>query len=109
MKHIIFAASFLVPSILAAQSEANLASTAPVKRSIEGTLPVTSSATATAAVASKAATAPILDGKLDDAAWQDAQTIDKFLEYEPNKGADSRFKTDVRVVHDDKYLYVMAR
>ena len=35
--------------------------------------------------------------------------IDKFLEYEPKPGAESRFKTEVRVVHDDKHLYVLAR
>ena len=58
---------------------------------------------------SKAAVAPVLDGKLDDPAWQDAQSINSFLEYDPNQGAESRFKTDVRVVHDEKYLYVMAR
>ncbi|MEP6509522.1 MAG: DUF5916 domain-containing protein, partial [Gemmatimonadales bacterium] len=58
---------------------------------------------------SKAVVAPVLDGKLDDPAWQDAQSINSFLEYDPNQGADSRFKTDVRVVHDEKYLYVMAR
>jgi hypothetical protein len=54
-------------------------------------------------------TPPVLDGKLDDPAWQTAQAIDKFLEYEPNEGADPRFKTDFRVVHDDKNLYLMAR
>jgi hypothetical protein len=61
------------------------------------------------AIASKAAVAPVLDGKLDDPAWANAQSIDKFLEYDPNTGAETRFKTDVRVVHDDKYLYIMAR
>lgn len=58
---------------------------------------------------SKAKVTPVLDGKLDDPAWQNAQSINSFLEYDPNQGADSRFKTDVRIVHDDKYLYVMAR
>jgi hypothetical protein len=53
--------------------------------------------------------APVLDGKLDDAAWANAQSIDSFLEYEPNQGVETRFKTDVRVAHDDKYLYIMAR
>jgi len=30
-------------------------------------------------------------------------------EYEPKPGTESRFKTDFRVVHDDKHLYVLAR
>ncbi|MEO7368897.1 MAG: DUF5916 domain-containing protein [Gemmatimonadaceae bacterium] len=72
-------------------------------------LPSSSSATASSAMVSKATVAPVLDGKLDDPAWQDAQSINSFLEYDPNQGAESRFKTDVRVVHDEKYLYVMAR
>ena len=51
----------------------------------------------------------MLDGKTDDPAWKNAQVIDKFLEYDPKPGAETRFKTEVRVVHDDKYLYVLAR
>ena len=38
-----------------------------------------------------------------------AQEIDQFLEYEPTEGAETRFKTEVRVTYDDKYLYVLAR
>jgi hypothetical protein len=35
--------------------------------------------------------------------------IDQFLEYEPKPGVETRFKTEVRVVHDDKYLYILGR
>src|SRR3954469_15151344 len=66
-------------------------------------------ATATAASASRANVAPVLDGRTDDVAWQTAQIIDQFLEYEPNEGKESRFKTEVRVTYDEKNLYVMAR
>ena len=100
--------TLFLPVVLAAQNP-TLASTAPVERIREGTLPVVSTATPTAAVASRASAPPALDGKVDDEAWQSAQSINGFLEYEPNQGADTRFKTDVRVVHDDKYLYVLAR
>ncbi|MFL5468719.1 MAG: DUF5916 domain-containing protein [Gemmatimonadaceae bacterium] len=73
-------------------------------------VPATGSrATATAAMASRANTAPVLDGKTDDAAWQNAQVIDQFLEYDPKKGAETRFKTEVRVTYDDRNLYVLAR
>ena len=35
--------------------------------------------------------------------------IDQFLEYSPNEGKGSRFRTEVRVVYDDNNLYVLAR
>ena len=66
-------------------------------------------ATATAARASRVTTPPVLDGRTDDMAWATAQVIDEFLEYEPNEGKTSRFRTEVRVIYDDRYLYVLAR
>jgi hypothetical protein len=66
-------------------------------------------ATATAAIASRAAAAPVLDGRTDDPAWSDAQIIDQFLEYEPNEGTETRFRTEARVTYDDRNLYVLAR
>ncbi|CAN5413732.1 hypothetical protein BH09GEM1_BH09GEM1_35530 [soil metagenome] len=66
-------------------------------------------ATPTAASASRAITPPVLDGRADDPAWANAQVIDQFLEFQPNEGKDSRFHTEVRVVYDDKFLYVLAR
>ena len=69
----------------------------------------TSRATATLAMATRAVTAPVLDGKTDDPAWQNAQVIDQFLQYQPKKGAETRFKTEVRITYDDKYIYVLGR
>ena len=66
-------------------------------------------ATATAAIASRAFTPPVLDGRTDDPAWATAQVIDQFLEYDPNEGKETRFRTEVRVTYDDRYLYVLAR
>jgi hypothetical protein len=60
-------------------------------------------------MATRAATAPVLDGKTDDPAWQNAQVIDQFLQYQPKKGAETRFKTEVRITYDDKYIYVLGR
>jgi uncharacterized protein DUF5916/cellulose/xylan binding protein with CBM9 domain len=68
-----------------------------------------SRATATLAMATRATTAPVLDGKTDDPAWQNAQVIDQFLQYQPKKGVEPRFKTEVRVTYDDKYIYVLGR
>ena len=66
-------------------------------------------ATANAASASRAPVAPVLDGRTDDPTWVNAQVIDQFLEYDPTEGKTSRFKTEVRVTYDDRYLYVLAR
>lgn len=108
MKYPMLALVILIPGVLISQSPATLASSARSTR-IPEILPVSVSASAMSASVSKADVTPVLDGKLDDPAWQNAQSINSFLEYDPNQGADSRFKTDVRVVHDDRYLYVMAR
>jgi uncharacterized protein DUF5916/cellulose/xylan binding protein with CBM9 domain len=103
------APALLVPFLVSAQQGTSVATTTSVVRRAEAPPPAPSTASATLAASSKAATAPVLDGKLDDPAWATAQSIDKFLEYEPTTGADPRFKTDVRVAHDEKYLYIMAR
>jgi uncharacterized protein DUF5916/cellulose/xylan binding protein with CBM9 domain len=66
-------------------------------------------ATERVAMSTKVTAPPVLDGKTDDPAWKSAQVIDKFLEYDPKVGAVPRFKTELRVVNDDKYLYVLAR
>jgi hypothetical protein len=66
-------------------------------------------AAARVAEARRAERAPAIDGRDDDQAWRGAQVIDEFLEYEPTPGATPRFRTEVRVLFDDKYLYVGAR
>ncbi len=71
--------------------------------------PVGARATARTASASRAPVAPVLDGRTTDPTWANAQVIDQFLEYEPNEGKETRFKTEVRVTYDDRYLYVLAR
>jgi len=109
MKILKFAFAALIPGLLSAQSATTLASAVIVETRSANPAPATSVATPTLASASKASAAPVLDGKLNDPAWSDAQSINHFLEYEPKPGAETRFKTDVRVVHDDKYLYIMAR
>jgi hypothetical protein len=51
----------------------------------------------------------VLDGRTDDPAWSTAQVIDQFLEYDPKEGAETRFRTEVRVTYDDRSLYLLAR
>ena len=76
---------------------------------IRGTAAPVTRTPATFSSAARATQAPTLDGVLDDAVWRDAPVIDQFLEYEPNTGATPRFRTEVRVLYDDKYLYIMGR
>jgi Domain of unknown function (DUF5916)/Carbohydrate family 9 binding domain-like len=47
-----------------------------------------------------------LDGKLDDKAWETAPWNGDFKVWEPNNGDESTFKTQFRVVYDEKYLYI---
>ena len=105
----LFSALVLLPTPGRAQvsSTTLLARKGPVLPS--ATVPVGPRASATAATASRASVAPVLDGRTDDPAWATAQVIDQFLEYDPKEGKASRFRTEVRVTYDDRYLYVLAR
>ena len=65
--------------------------------------------TAREANAARVAAAPELDGRDDDPAWRSAPLIVGFLEYEPNEGAETRFRTEARAAYDDRYFYVLVR
>ena len=47
-----------------------------------------------------------VDGHLDEAQWQDAEVAGDFFQLEPVEGAPATFPTEVRVLYDDKNLYV---
>jgi hypothetical protein len=74
-----------------------------------GSVPNGGVTAATAASAARAVSAPIIDGSPGDPAWANAPVIDQFLEYEPNEGAETRFRTEARVLYDDRNLYVQVR
>lgn len=101
---------YIAVSVLAAQLQAQPATNTNAKsaRAASSPAPVAKEP-ARIALAARATQAPVLDGKLDDIAWKSAPIIDEFLEYEPTTGAVPRFKTEVRVLYDDKYLYIMGR
>jgi hypothetical protein len=119
MKTLVLFAAIALPALSFAQTPAQVssppestaarvvASNSLNKSALDGA--VTSRATATSAIATRTVTAPVLDGKTDDPAWQNAQVIDQFLEYQPKNGAETRFKTEVRVTYDDKYIYILGR
>lgn len=55
------------------------------------------------------ATAPIImDGKLDDDAWKAAPWSDDFVDIEGDRRLPPRFRTRVKMLWDDKYLYIGA-
>jgi hypothetical protein len=49
---------------------------------------------------------PRLDGRLEDPAWALAEPFDRFFQNFPDEGAAPSELTEVRVLHDDRYLYV---
>lgn len=50
-----------------------------------------------------------LDGHLDEDDWTRAQSIEKFFEYYPGDRAPPTERTQVRILYDDRYLYVGFR
>ncbi len=51
----------------------------------------------------------ILDGKLDDAAWNAATPITKFTQSQPHEGEPATQRTEIRILFDDAALYIGAR
>lgn len=52
---------------------------------------------------------PIIDGKLDDAIWQQSPSSADFLQLDPNEGAAASEKTTVQIAYDEAGLYVGIR
>jgi len=64
---------------------------------------------ATTATAARAPKAPIIDGRADDPAWADAAMIDGFRTFTPIVNGEPRFRTEARLLYDEKNLYVLVR
>ncbi|MCC7054548.1 MAG: carbohydrate binding family 9 domain-containing protein [Gemmatimonadaceae bacterium] len=52
--------------------------------------------------------APVIDGKLDEAAWKDAAPFDGFVQRESREGEPVTERTEVRILTDGEALYVGA-
>jgi len=52
---------------------------------------------------------PVIDGRLDDAAWRQAPVASGFVQVEPREGEPATEATEVRVLYDDEALYVAIR
>ena len=51
---------------------------------------------------------PIIDGQLDDIAWQGVTPATDFIQNFPNVGAPASQRTEVRVLYDDNAIYIGA-
>lgn len=54
-------------------------------------------------------TAPIIDGNLEEAAWQGVEWSSDFIQFEPEPLAETPFKTQVKTLYDDRNLYIGVR
>ena len=62
------------------------------------------------AVEAARAPAPVLvDGRLDDEAWQGVGAFTDFTQRDPDEGAPATERTELRLLYDDDALYVGAR
>jgi hypothetical protein len=52
---------------------------------------------------------PTVDGRANDEAWIGARPASAFTSFRPTEGADPSFRTEVRVVFDDRSLFVLVR
>ena len=67
------------------------------------------SATLPVATATSASGGITIDGKLDEAAWGKATLISDFHQQQPNEGAAPTQRTEVRVLYDERAIYIGAR
>ena len=59
--------------------------------------------------AQRITTAPVIDGRLDEAVWADGTPITDFVQRELNEGVPASERTEVRLATDGVYLYIGAR
>ena len=54
----------------------------------------------------RVAEAPVLDGRMDDAAWRQAQVAGPLRQEQPDEGAPATERTEFRVVYTSEALYI---
>ena len=59
--------------------------------------------------ATRVATPPVLDGRIDDAIWQEAVPITEFWQTAPDAGEPASQRTEVRIVYTDEALFFGVR
>ncbi len=50
-----------------------------------------------------------IDGRLDETAWRSAVPASRFVQREPVEGAEPEVVTEVRILYDDRAIYIGAR
>ncbi len=61
------------------------------------------------AVATRTQSPPKIDGKLDDAVWQQARPIGELIQSNPLEGQPASEATEVRFLYDSEHLYISMR
>jgi hypothetical protein len=59
-------------------------------------------------IAVRTSTPPVIDGSLNDPAWEKAPVATGFHQYEPHNDRPASFETHVRVLYDDNSIYIGA-
>jgi hypothetical protein len=62
-----------------------------------------------AMTATRVSRAPVIDGRLDDEAWQGIAAASTFTQQDPNEGQPATERTELRIAYDDEALYIGAR
>lgn len=57
----------------------------------------------------RAAEPPRVDGVIEDGEWGDAPLLGDFIQFQPERGRASTFRTEVRILYDSTALYVAVR
>ncbi|HYK90422.1 MAG TPA: DUF5916 domain-containing protein, partial [Acidobacteriota bacterium] len=52
---------------------------------------------------------PVINGRLDDPAWEEGEWAGDFTQQMPKEGAKPSQPTELKILHDDRYVYVAIR
>jgi hypothetical protein len=95
-------AALVAVSLLPLVSEAQTATTSSVARNgHEVPVPAMRAAARAGQV--------VLDGKLDEAAWNAVAPVTEFTQFDPDEGKPATERTEVRILYDEDALYIGAR
>jgi hypothetical protein len=101
----ILAALALAATALPLPAAAQIASEQPVRRQGGGAEP----AAVRTVRGVRTAQAPVVDGRLDDAAWATAEAAGEFVQMRPDPGKPASERTEARVLYTDDAVYVGMR
>ena len=80
----------------------------PRRLAAQSGMPVAAERSSRVGVALAVAAPPRIDGRLEEAAWRDAQALTDFVQRELHEGAPVTERTEVRLLTDGEALYVGA-